>query len=165
MVTIMKRNKVGAALSTDAEIWALTSAQRDKHWIAPILDSLHVSVALIGLEKRFIDWVKRRRWQAVTQAAHSEAAEIWDRSCGHRRREIRWLVSFCRSAVPFIRTVVSVLIRRLTLNQDQTESPSKKTTKVPSSLSPSSISPRSTANLWMPNRSNQLIATRSPVLP
>jgi hypothetical protein len=33
MVTIMKRDKVGAALSTDAEIWALTSAQRDKHWI------------------------------------------------------------------------------------------------------------------------------------
>ena len=33
MVTIMKRDKVGAAFSTDAEIWALTSAQRDKHWI------------------------------------------------------------------------------------------------------------------------------------
>lgn len=33
MITIMKRDKVGAALSTAAEIRALTSAQRHKHWI------------------------------------------------------------------------------------------------------------------------------------
>src|SRR6266542_4452552 len=104
MVTIMKRDKGSAALSTDAEIWALTSAQRDKHWIIYkhryLID--FVGVALVGPEKRFIG-VKRRTWQAVAQAAHSEAAEIWDRSCGHRRREIRWLVSFCRSAAPFTR--------------------------------------------------------------
>jgi hypothetical protein len=61
MVTIMKRDKVGAALSTDAEIRALISAQHHKHWIIykHRYSNWFVSLALIGLEKRFIGWVKK----------------------------------------------------------------------------------------------------------
>jgi hypothetical protein len=44
------------------------------------------------------------------------------------------------------------------------DSPSKKTTKTPSSRPVSSTNPRSTAMCTMPNRSNQLAATNSPSL-